>query len=120
MVYISQSAAREIERIRSSRQKPDSLVRLRVKTGGCSGLFYDLNLESPQTAEIATLDSSDLLYEDWGIRLVVDRQSDSYLKNLKLDYSEDLMGGGFRFQNPDATETCGCGLSFAVEPHQSS
>lgn len=120
MVYISQSAARELERIKLSRQKPESLVRLQVKTGGCSGLFYVLNLEDPQSLPITDAELGDRLYEDWGVRLVVDRQSDSYLKNLKLDYSEDLMGGGFRFQNPDATQTCGCGLSFAVEPLQLS
>ncbi|MGV2829013.1 HesB/IscA family protein [Myxosarcina sp. GI1(2024)] len=115
MVYISQSAAREINRIRLSHQQPDSLVRLQVKTGGCSGLFYVLKLENPEMVRISEATSrGDRLYEEWGICVIVDRQSDSYLKNLKLDYSEDLMGGGFRFQNPNASETCGCGLSFAV------
>jgi iron-sulfur cluster assembly accessory protein len=91
-------------------------VRLQVKKGGCSGLFYVLKLENSETVKISEVSSeSDRFYEEYGICVVVDRQSDSYFKNLKLDYSEDLMGGGFRFQNPNAIETCGCGLSFAIE-----
>lgn len=110
MVYISQAAAQEIERLKSSRQKPNSRLRLQIKSGGCSGLFYSLDLES---ASSKTEQEGDRLYESHGIQIVVDAQSVPYVIDLKLDYSEDLMGGGFRFQNPATVATCGCGLSFA-------
>ncbi len=114
-IYISQSAAKEIERIRSSRQQPDSLVRVRVKTGGCSGLFYVLKLESPQSKSLSAPASEERIYEVGEISFIVDVRSDGYLQDLRLDYSEDLMGGGFRFQNSLAIETCDCGLSFTIE-----
>ena len=93
-----------------SRQKPDSILRLQVKQGGCSGLFYSLDLEENSSIN----QQEHLFFEVEGIGFVIDNQSYNYLKETKLDYSEDLMGGGFRFQNPHATETCRCGLSFAV------
>lgn len=107
-ISIGQNAAKEIARIKLSCQQPNSLVRLKIKTGGCSGLFYVLELESQKSP-------GDRQYEIGEICLVVDPQSDCYLQDLKIDYSEDLMGGGFRFQNSQARETCSCGLSFAVE-----
>ncbi len=108
MVEISQAAAKEIARIKLSRQKPDSCLRLQIKSGGCSGLFYSLELESSVSEA-----EGDRCYESNGIQIVVDAQSVPYITDLKLDYSEDLMGGGFRFQNSQVTATCGCGLSFA-------
>ncbi len=110
MVEISEAAAKEINRIKLSRQQPDTYLRVEVKSGGCSGLFYNLTLE-PSSVE--SQEQSDYHYHSNGISILVDAQSEQYIQNLKLDYSEDLMGGGFRFQNPEATNTCGCGLSFA-------
>ncbi|HHP7232025.1 MAG TPA: HesB/IscA family protein [Xenococcaceae cyanobacterium] len=112
MIHLSKSAAAEIARIKLSRHQPDSILRLQVQQGGCSGLFYDLKLESLAPAIKSNPQQSDLYFEVEGISFVVDAQSYTYLEGIKLDYSEDLMGGGFRFQNPHATKTCGCGLSF--------
>ncbi len=114
MIYLSKSAAAEITRIKLSRQKPDSFLRLQVKQGGCSGLFYVLELESVVKEE-SNNQQTNLYFEVEGISVVVDSESYSYLEETKLDYSEDLMGGGFRFQNPHAVKTCRCGLSFAIE-----
>jgi iron-sulfur cluster assembly accessory protein len=110
MIQIALSAAKEIERLKTSRQQPDSLLRLRIKSGGCSGLFYDLELESKLSAKI----DSDLIYESNGIEIIIDPQSATWSNNLQLDYAEDLMGGGFRFKNPQAVGICGCGLSFGA------
>lgn len=116
MIELTQAAAVEIKRVQISRNQPDSLFRLRVKPGGCSGLIYSLELE--ENFQASTLEpssaSGDLIYESQDIRVIVDEQSYSSVRGLKLDYSEDLMGGGFRFQNPNATSTCSCGLSFVV------
>jgi iron-sulfur cluster assembly accessory protein len=117
MIHITQAAATEIKRVQLSRNQPDSLFRLRVKTGGCSGLFYSLELEENSRASNSLSKSSsreDLIYESQNVCVVIDELSYSSVCGLKLDYSEDLMGGGFRFQNPNATHTCSCGLSFAI------
>ena len=105
MIEISQAAAKEITRIKSTRNKSISQIRLTVKQGGCSGLFYNLSLE-PQACEL------DYCFESNGISVLIDSQSYGYLNGVKLDYAEDLMGGGFRFQNPNAIDSCGCGISF--------
>lgn len=105
MIEISQAAAKEINRIKSTQNKPTSQIWLTVKQGGCSGLFYDLSLKDKASEQ-------DYSFESNGISVLIDSQSYSYLDGLKLDYAEDLMGGGFRFQNPNATDSCGCGISF--------
>jgi iron-sulfur cluster assembly accessory protein len=107
MIHLSQAAAAEIRRLQLSRQQPNTFLRLSVKTGGCSGLYYSFELEKESA-------SNDRIYEHNGITIVVDERSDRYLQDLKLDYSEDLMGGGFRFHNTQASNTCSCGNSFTI------
>ncbi|MEM9276086.1 MAG: iron-sulfur cluster assembly accessory protein [Cyanobacteria bacterium P01_F01_bin.143] len=107
MIHISKNAAQEIKRIQLSHQKPDSIFRLEVQEEGCcSGLFYafQLDVSSPKETE--------LQFESNGISVVVDPKSYAYLEGVKLDYSEDLMGGCFRLENPNVTISCGCGISF--------
>jgi iron-sulfur cluster assembly protein len=107
MIELSPSAAREIQRWQKSHQS-GSYLRLRVKNGGCSGLYYTLELSDTRV-------ESDRDHESQGMRIVIDEQSQPYLRELKVDYAEDLMGGGFRFINPNAKNSCGCGLSFSGE-----
>ena len=116
MIYLSETAVGEIKRLQSSRQKINSCLRLGVKTGGCFSLSYTLKLEETKSERLPQSNSSEEhLYESNGISVIVDKQSYTYLNGLKLDYSEDLMGGGFRFHNPNATATCSCGQSFSIE-----
>ena len=116
MIHLTEAAANEIRRLQSSRKKPDSQFLLGVQKGGCSGLFYTLQLYEPGNVETSENASVKLkLQENNGISIVVDEESYPYLDGLKLDYAEDLMGGGFRFQNPNAHATCSCGQSFSVE-----
>ncbi|MEC4982506.1 MAG: iron-sulfur cluster assembly accessory protein [Oscillatoria sp. PMC 1068.18] len=105
MINLSQAAAKEIKRLQATRDKLDSQLRLQVKAGGCSGWFYILEFDETTSAE-------EIVCNSHGISIVVDAESSEFLKGLSLDYSEDLMGGGFRFHNPNATETCSCGNSF--------
>jgi iron-sulfur cluster assembly accessory protein len=107
MIQISPSAAKEIKRLRAKQSYPDILFRLRVQAGGCSGLFYELGFDD-------TAGQSDCVLDCNGIAVAIDAESLNYIQNLKIDYSEDLMGGGFRFSNPQAIATCGCGNSFSV------
>ncbi|MDY6783809.1 MAG: iron-sulfur cluster assembly accessory protein [Cyanobacteriota bacterium] len=108
MIVLTQAAVTEIQRLQASSFKPDSLLRLSVKTGGCAGLYYVVEFASSARAR-------DRVYESHGLSFAIDEESDRYLDGLKLDYSEDLMGGGFRFQNPNAFTSCRCGHSFSVE-----
>ena len=112
MIHISKNAAQEIKRIQFSKQKPDSIFRLTVKEGGCSGLFYVFQLETPSKEENSLTTETQFQFESNGISIVVDQKSYAYLEGIKLDYSEDLMGGGFRFENPNVSSSCGCGISF--------
>ncbi|MEM9326522.1 MAG: iron-sulfur cluster assembly accessory protein [Bacteroidota bacterium] len=82
-------------------------VRVAVKGGGCSGLMYDLEFDDQIT-------DNDDIFEDNGIKLVVDKKSLLYLLGTTLDFTDGLNGKGFQFVNPNATRTCGCGESFAI------
>ena len=117
MIDISPAAIIEIKRLQSNRQTTGSSLILRVKSGGCAGLFYDLEFEQSALSisndhNLSSKDGDRLLTIS-GINLKVDAKSWKYIENLKLDYSEDLMGGGFRFYNPRIISICGCGISFA-------
>ncbi|MGK7895423.1 MAG: HesB/IscA family protein [Xenococcus sp. (in: cyanobacteria)] len=112
MIHISEKAAQEIKRIQLSQQKPDSIFRLIVKEGGCSGLFYDFQLDTSSSEENSPTTETQLQFESNGILIVVDQNSYTYLEGVKLEDSEDLMGGGFRFENPNVSSSCGCGISF--------
>jgi iron-sulfur cluster assembly protein len=78
-----------------------------VKSGGCSGLSYDLNFDK-------TLDTEDKLFEDNQVKILVDKKSLLYLIGTTLEYSGGLNGKGFVFNNPNAQRTCGCGESFSL------
>ncbi len=104
---ISKAAIAEIHRMQAVRERLDSKFRIGLASGGCEHFYYTIDL----TDAIAT---DDRVYDVSGIAVVIDRQQVEHLERLKLDYSEDLMGGGFRFENPIATNVCGCGNSFAI------
>ncbi len=106
MIHLSQTAITEIRRLQS-KQQPKALLRLTIKPGGCSGWFYDMSFDETVKAE-------DQVFNMSGMTIVIDNESLNYVNGLALDYSEDLMGGGFRFHNPQAIATCGCGNSFSI------
>jgi iron-sulfur cluster assembly protein len=107
MISLSPSAVREINRLKSKLANPEMSFRLQVQSGGCSGLVYHMGFDAAN--------SRDRIYQCNGLSVVVDEESYRYVENLNLDYSEDLMGGAFRFHNPKSVSVCGCGNSFAVE-----
>ncbi len=82
-------------------------VRVGVKSGGCSGLSYDLKFDKNFKKE-------DQVFENNEVRIVVDKKSLLYLVGTTLEYSGGLNGKGFVFNNPNASRTCGCGESFAL------
>lgn len=111
MITLTEKAAQRIENIRES-QGFDSGVCLRVGVvgGGCSGLTYKIDFDEQAPDE----SRKDQIFEDKGIRLVVDMRSFLYLAGTQLDFSDGLNGKGFHFVNPNAARTCSCGESFAV------
>jgi len=82
-----------------------------VKSGGCSGLSYTMDLID--ASDVGPRDTVEA-YEDEGFKYVVDPKALLYLFGMQLDYCDDLIGGGFRFDNPNADKSCGCGMSFGV------
>ena len=82
-------------------------VRVGVKSGGCSGLSYQLKFDK-------IIQENDKIFEDNGIKIVVDKKSLLYLVGTTLEYSAGLNGNGFVFTNPNANRTCGCGESFSL------
>ncbi|AKG23120.1 HesB/IscA family protein [Calothrix sp. 336/3] len=106
MVKLSPTAQEEIQRLLSKQQQKPCL-RLAIKPGGCHELYYDMSfVENPEPG--------DRLFESQNTQILIDEQSYSYVHDLVIDYSQDLMGGAFRFHNPQAKITCGCGNSFSV------
>ncbi|MFM9265474.1 iron-sulfur cluster assembly accessory protein [Tychonema sp. BBK16] len=108
MIHLSKTAALEINRIKSQHSHPEALLRLGVESSGCSGLSYTMGFED-LIPPFATICQSE------GIQIAIDPQQSKYLNELTLDYSEDLMGGGFRFHNPNAAQSCSCGNSFSAK-----
>jgi len=107
MLFVSESAKKKIEEIKSSEDKANHFVRITVNGGGCSGLSYKMDFDTE-------LKPDDQQFEDKGIKLVTDLRSFLYVCNTTLDFSDGLNGKGFYFSNPNASRTCGCGESFAV------
>lgn len=108
MIQISQAAVNEIKRLQRKHRNPPSTLRLGVRRGGCIQLYYTLEFDDK-------INPDDCMIESDGVSVLINADSHKYLKDLTLDYSEDLMGGGFRFHNRNATETCSCGNSFSLE-----
>jgi len=102
-ISITEKAAEKVK-VAMEKQGKDSALRLYVSGGGCSGFQYGLAFDHKN--------DDDHLIESHGVRVIVDQESAKYLDGSEIDYEESVMGEGFRVNNPNATETCGCGHSF--------
>jgi iron-sulfur cluster assembly protein len=109
MIALTETAAREIQKIVGDQELDSSKIRLRVgvKGGGCSGFSYILDLTESQKEQ-------DEAFEQHGITVICDPKSLLYLNGTTIDFKDEIMGRGFVFQNPNATTTCGCGSSFSA------
>lgn len=109
MIKVSETAKKKvIELMREEGfDEVKDYVRVGVKSGGCSGLSYDLKFDKDQL-------DGDKVFEDNGVKIIVDKKSFLYLIGTTLDYSGGLNGTGFVFKNPNANRTCGCGESFSL------
>uniref|UniRef100_A0A7R9WFB3 Core domain-containing protein n=1 Tax=Pseudictyota dubia TaxID=2749911 RepID=A0A7R9WFB3_9STRA len=113
VIHIKPPAMSRLRELREKQADPSSalILRMGVRNGGCSGLSYAMDFSTED--EIQEDDVVDE-YPSEGIKCVVDAKSMLYLYGLELDYSDELIGGGFKFFNPNAEESCGCGSSFGV------
>ena len=108
MVTVTEKAKDKILELRNEEGRADEHhIRVGVVGGGCSGLMYNLEFDTEYKP-------TDMVFEDKGIKIVVDKKSILYLAGTTLDFSDGLNGKGFQFVNPNASRTCGCGESFTV------
>ena len=109
-ISITERASKRIDEIRKNQQIPaDAPLRVSVVSGGCSGLTYNLDFDASDKME-----ESDKVFEEGGVKLVIDMKSFLYLAGTKLDFTDGLEGQGFHFYNPNAVRTCSCGESFSL------
>ena len=108
MIQVTDTAKNRIIELRKQEGHAETAnVRVSVQGGGCSGLMYDLSFDEQ-------IQEGDKVFEDKGIKILVNKKSLLYLLGTRLDFSDGLNGKGFQFINPNASRTCGCGESFAV------
>jgi iron-sulfur cluster assembly protein len=104
---LTEAAARKALSLLASSPHPDGALRVAVRNGGCSGMRYELLFDGELKADDARL-------EFHGLEVWVDPESATYLEDITIDFSDDLNDAGFKIENPGASETCGCGESFAL------
>ena len=109
MIKVSDTAKKKVrELMQEDGFNPSTdYVRVGVKSGGCSGLSYDLTFDNKQ-------EENDKIFEENEVKIIVDKKSFLYLVGSTLEYSGGLNGKGFVFNNPNANRTCGCGESFSL------
>ena len=105
-VKLTPDAIAEVRRMIQKQGQPDLGLRMGVKGGGCSGLSYSLNFDRKHEGD------NEFDFED--VKVFVDPKSYLYLNGTMLDYVDSLEGKGFKFVNPNAAKSCGCGESFSV------
>ncbi len=112
-ILISHTAMEQLARL-CKEQGKDKLLRVGVRSGGCSGMSYTMDFVSS-----TEIQKDDEIYDYTSpdgstFRVICDPKSLLYIYGMQLDFSTELIGGGFNFSNPNATQTCGCGSSFSV------
>ena len=105
---VTEAAARKAGELLGNAQKETAAIRVYVKSGGCSGYSYGMAIDDREL-------EGDSIFVDRGVRIVVDKMSLPLLQGSQIDYVENMMGGGFSVNNPNATSACGCGSSFRTD-----
>ena len=107
MVNITPAAVEKVKGILLQEEESlkDGGLRIYVQGGGCSGFSYGMVLDE--------VTEDDEVFEEQGVKVIIDPMSLKHLEGAQVDYKEDLMGGGFAIKNPNASSTCGCGQSFS-------
>ena len=106
LITVTEAAAAELQRAMEAQDKQDMALRIAVLPGGCAGMQYGLSLDSEEQP-------GDEEFVSGGIRLVVGRQDLPMVAGMQVDYVQSVSGSGFKVENPNASESCGCGSSFS-------
>jgi iron-sulfur cluster assembly accessory protein len=109
MITLTERASTELKDLINSQEKVGAALRVWVAGGGCSGLSYGMALDDGQPEE------GDNIFEHDGLKIYIDPLSLNYMDGASVDYVDDVLGGGFKIENPNATSSCGCGSSFKTE-----
>lgn len=105
-VTLTEQAAERVKKFLSNRGQGVGL-RLGVRTSGCSGMAYVIEFADQ-------VEPDDMVFEDHGVKVLVDQKSLVYLDGTQLDYAREGLNEGFKFKNPNVKQTCGCGESFGI------
>ena len=108
-IQLTEEALKHVLMLKQQQGNENLCLRVGVRQGGCSGMSYMMDFES-----IDNITEHDDVFDYEGFKIICDRKSLLYLYGLVLDYSNAMIGGGFQFTNPNASQTCGCGKSFAA------
>jgi len=106
-ITATQAAVEKLKSVMSLDDKANHFLRMSVDGGGCSGMTYKMDFEKHKN-------EFDKTFESNGLTIICDLKSWLYLKDIEIDYSDDLLNGGFKIKNPNAERTCGCGTSFSA------
>ena len=106
-ITATKSAVTRLKGVMATDGKEDHFLRMSVEGGGCSGMTYKMDFENEKG-------EFDKEFESNGLTIICDLKSWLYLKDIEVDYSDDLLNGGFKIKNPNAERTCGCGTSFSA------
>ncbi|HYN77881.1 MAG TPA: iron-sulfur cluster assembly accessory protein [Lamprocystis sp. (in: g-proteobacteria)] len=107
MLTLTPSAKKAVGRFIKGSEDPVAGLRISVTSGGCSGLQYGLALEGTARAD-------DLIVDCQGVTILLDPQSAPLLEGITVDFQDSMEGNGFKFENPNAAASCGCGKSFSA------
>jgi iron-sulfur cluster assembly protein len=107
-ITLTDKAASELKTLIAENGKENALLRVWVQGGGCSGLSYGMALDDSEP------ESDDKIFSHSGVNIVVDSMSLRYMTGAVVDYVDDVLGGGFKIENPNAVKSCGCGSSFST------
>lgn len=105
MITVTEAAGEQIKDMMASEGDTDLYLRFGIKGGGCSGLSYSLGFEDEK-------EEADTEVEARGLKILIDADSAPVIRGTTIDYKQNMMGGGFTIENPNALVTCGCGSSF--------
>ena len=108
MVTLTPAAADQVKQLIAKENNANVALRVGIKGGGCSGMSYVLAIDEAAPKE------HDTLFEQEGVKILMDAKSQLYLAGTTIDYKTSVMGGGFEFSNPNAKKSCGCGSSFTA------
>ena len=107
VITVTEKAVKQLKIAMKSAGDENQILRMSVDGGGCSGMTYKMDFDKQQK-------EFDKVFESNGLKIVCDLKSWLYLKDIEVDYSNDLLNGGFQIKNPNADRTCGCGTSFSA------